>query len=219
MHSLKQYNNWIQAVSDLQSQFPEVAPHVGGRTALVLHGYGHYAEFRPRRVFLYSPARFRFPRSFRETFPEPGYRYASWSKWRLFRNGLADVRKRWDLMQTKVVDGMPLRVSCPELAMLEMACAVEHEFVFDEAAKIVEGMGSVNGHLLQTLLENCTCRKVRRVVCFLSKWAAFDWDSELELSRLDLGARTIQVVQHGIKDSTFRITVPREYAETETCPF
>jgi len=104
-------------------------------------------------------------------------------------------------------------ISSPELAAMEMLYLIPNEQSFDEALKITEGLTTLRPQLVQSLLEECNSVKVKRLFLFMAEKSQHTWFKELNLTKLNLGSGKRMIIQNGVLDKKYHITVPREYAE------
>lgn len=171
--------------------------HVGGLTALELHGYGHYAGERP--LFVFAPAGVRMPAWFEEA------------------AGCHVVLSATDFLEkatkatigTLFSEGLALPVSSPERAALEMLYRVPRHIGVAEAMELVAGLAWMRVDVLQPLLEACSNIKVKRLFLYCAREAGHSWYALLERSRIDLGFGKRELVKGGRLDKEFLLTVPQ----------
>jgi hypothetical protein len=179
--------------------------HVGGRSALELHGYGpNLAPGAPTSVIVYSdeplpswlhqlPDMPRFEaRTIAPIFPTEGTGSTAATVAPL------DTAARY-----------PLLVSVPERAWLELLADVPHRVTFEMADAIGDAMRTLRPTLLQRLLEATRSVKVRRLALWFADRHAQPWRERLEPDRIDLGTGNRTLVPKGRLDPTYRITYPR----------
>ena len=216
--------SWQQVVVSLQGllQFPVV---VGGRTALELHGFSHYASpAGPQAVHLYGDK------------PLPGWvsklalhqRLVNHNAKRLFRtHSIAEDagRTTWRPQEqsfsgevlapggslTRLSWGQwdwPLGLSTPERAILELLDELPERETFHQVDKLMESLRTLSPRRLQRLLEDCRKVKVKRLFLWFARRHRFSWLPHLEQERLDLGKGKRMLVRGGKLDVTYLITVP-----------
>lgn len=194
---------WERVVASLQ-HLMGYPVHVGGRTALELHGYGHYlTPDGPTRVELYADPPLpgwleKLP--FQQTFH--AHRAST-----LFRDDELEVRT------TKPLDDeapYPLIVATPERAWLEMLEGVPNRESFHHADMIGESLRTLGPRRLQALLEACRSVKVRRLALWFADRHDHPWRARLERDRIDLGSGKRMLVRGGRLDPTYLITVPKD---------
>ena len=216
--------SWQQVVVSLQGllQFPVV---VGGRTALELHGFSHYASpAGPQAVHLYGDK------------PLPGWvpklalhqRLVNHNAKRLFRtHSIAEDagRTTWRPQEqsfsgevlapggslTRLSWGQwdwPLGLSTPERAILELLDELPERETFHQVDKLMESLRTLSPRRLQRLLEDCRKVKVKRLFLWFARRHRFSWLPHLEQERIDLGKGKRMLVRGGKLDVTYLITVP-----------
>ncbi|RQR79141.1 hypothetical protein DIE11_17220 [Burkholderia sp. Bp9012] len=147
------------AVLFLQRHVPGL--HIGGKSALALHGVRHNLHLHHRdTLVLWGDSRFTLPAWFTTRFPAR-YAYA-----RLFDWPDTDLSTR----SLATPPGMPetLRVSVAERAVLELLYDVGVKESLDEARNLFDSLRSPRKELLGQLLSCCTSIKAVRL--FLT-WA------------------------------------------------
>jgi hypothetical protein len=189
---------WQGALYSLQAQL-RLPVHVGALTALELSGNSHYVRFAGTRAYLFSPLNVALPLWFR----------THWGD---------DVRH----VQTKLLppdlgltkqeapEGFALKTSGVERAALELLHLAPKEFDLVEASLIVEGMTSLRPQLMQSLLEQCTSIKVRRLFLYLAERANLPVMRHLDLGRIDLGTGDRSLVPNGRYVAKYQLLLPSE---------
>lgn len=87
---------------------------------------------------------------------------------------------------------------------------------FDEAFLIMENLANLRSEMVWRLLVMCRSIKVRRLFMFMAEKHGHPWESDLDVSRLDLGKGKRMIVPKGRFDKKYQITVPRDdYEEVE----
>lgn len=184
--------------------------HPGGKTALSLLGYGHFLEWGEDAPLW--------------VFGRPGERLPAWFVRGPWKDRLRFVaaslfEESAGLSATFVereVDGLPLRLSSPERAMLEVLYSVPRQQSVEEAALLMEGLPTLRPKLVQSLLESCTSVKVKRLFLALAELSNHAWLSKLDLSRVDLGSGKRQIVSGGRLHPKYRITLPASLVKGST---
>ena len=184
--------------------------HVGGLSALNLHGLAHYLPLGGEaRIDLWSHG-------------ETATRLPAWvtaikipqtlvlHAQRLFeapaaKEGLANL-------PTHVRD-WTLTVSSPERAILEVLSLVDETTAsFTHAAELFEGLSALRPALVQQLLEGCRSIKVKRLFLFLAKRQATPWSRKLKIDRITIGQGKRLVTRGGRLNAHFSITVPERFS-------
>jgi hypothetical protein len=177
--------------------------HVGGLTALSLQGYWHYIGERP--LFLYGPSRTRLPAWFGG---------AASREVRFTPTNFLDAAPQ-ESLRSITAEGVVIRLSTPERAVLEMLYHVPGQVGFEESLEIVGGLASLQVDLMQSLLERCSSVKVKRLFLYCARESAHSWYSLLDRSRIDLGAGNRELVKGGKLDKEFLLTVVANPYATE----
>jgi len=202
---------WQGVVLALQ-RLAQQPVHVGGLSALNLHGLAHYLPLGGEaRIELWSHA-------------ETGIHLPAWVPaihipqalvlhiQRLFektaaQEGLANL-------PTHVRD-WTLTVSSPERAILEVLSLVDETAAsFTHAAELFEGLSALRPALVQQLLEGCRSIKVKRLFLFLATRQDTPWSRKLTIGRITTGQGKRLVTRGGRLDTRFSITVPEQYSVT-----
>lgn len=147
----------LSAVRLLQAQVDGL--HIGGKSALELHGIRHNLKVRDSLV-LWTNRRFGIPRWFAERFPSRSVHA------KLFDTTAPELPSATISTPPGVLEGV--HTSTPERAALEMLYEVGvHESV-EEARHIFEGLSGLRSDVVGGLLASCT--SVKAVRLFL-KWS------------------------------------------------
>ena len=194
---------WESVVASLQ-HLMNYDVHVGGRTSLELHGFGHYFQFAgPKRVELYTDAPLpgwlgKLP--FEQTFRAHRVRT-------LFRPMVMNVRTT-EPLEADVP--YPLIVATRERAWIEMLAAVPRQESFHHADKIGESLHTLGPRRMQTLLEACKSVKAKRLTLWFADRHGHPWLARIERDRIDTGSGKRMLVRGGRLDPTYLITVPKD---------
>ncbi len=195
---------WAGAVYALQNQL-SLKVHVGGKTALEMKGYAHYLSEKLQQVFLYGAPRQKLPAWFKN---HPWKTNIVFTATNLFpedcREGFSEFQK----------NEFSIRISSPERAALEMLYHVPGKVSFDEASLILENLFNLRPAVLQPLLEACTNIKVKRVFLYMAKHHQHPWFSQLRTADIELGRGKRVIVKHGMLDTQYQITVPKNTMES-----
>lgn len=172
--------------------------HIGGRTALELHGYSHYLEIDSKETVLYAPQGTKLP---------------SWilnNKWNTkpvlvrtsflpYNMGLTDFN----------VNGLNIKISDPARAIMECLVLAPKKFDLDEAYEIMEGLMSLRPSNVQKLLEQCKSIKVKRLFLYLAEKAKHSWFNYLDQEKINIGMGKRSLVKDGIFIPKYKITIPQ----------
>ena len=184
--------------------------HVGGLSALNLHGLAHYLPLGGEsRIYLWPHggtvarlpawvAAVKLPQALvlhGQRLLEPA----------ADREGLTNLPTR--------VRDWTLTVSSPERAILEVLSLVDTTSAsFTHAAELFEGLPALRPALVQSLLEGCRSIKVKRLFLFLATRQDKPWSRKLAVARVTLGRGKRLVTRGGRLDTRFSITVPERFS-------
>lgn len=188
---------WLGAVFGLQQKSQSF--HPGGRTALELSGLAHFlplGESHP--LFLFSRSGERLPTWFQGL---------PWSK------RVRHVRTNFlpdDLGFNQHQEGeLVVTISAPERATLEFLQTLAPTATeYEHANLIFEGLGTLRPNGLQSLLEQCSSVKVKRLFLHLAERHNHAWFKSLDLTKVSLGSGKRALVAGGRLDPKYLITVP-----------
>lgn len=190
---------WQQVVYSLTLLGHDV--HIGHVTALAYHGYEHYLKLAgSTKIRLYSKQ--SLPSWVEKVNINPGFVTI---KRNLFSDnliGIVDVPfGTWD---------WPIRYATAERAFIELASTIESKEEILQAVVMMEGAANLRPNLLQRLLEACENIKTKRLFLWLARSVEHSWYHHIDISRINLGAGKRQIVQGGVLDEQFLITVPKK---------
>ncbi len=184
--------------------------HVGGLSALNLHGLAHYLPLGGEsRIHLWSHSEIiaRFPAwvtaiTISQTLMLHGQRLFDTTT---AQEGLTNL-------PTPIRD-WTLAVSSPERAILEVLSLVDETTAsFTHAAELFEGLSALRPALVQQLLEGCRSIKVKRLFLFLATRQHAPWSRKLTIDRVTIGQGKRLVTRGGRLDTRFSITVPERFS-------
>lgn len=190
---------WEGAVRALQMQS---SVHPGGKTALEMKGYAHFLTLGNKTVELFSGIKEPLPKWFRN------------QNWMKSINHISTKLFQYDDSKIYIncdVKNISLKISSPELAILEMLFLVPKIHSFDEVNLIMESLTTLRADLLQTLLEKCNSVKVKRMFLFLAERHGHFWFEDLDQTKIYLGSGKREIVKEGRLNKKYNITVPKEY--------
>jgi len=192
--------NWQGVLYGLQKK-NNASIHAGGKTALILKGYGHYLSSIEGRAYLFSDRKENF-----------NVWLSKFKNVVLRRNEVFDYKEEKYFIMFNT-GNFQIKISSPELAAMEMLYLVPQEQSFDEAAKITEGLATLRPAIIQDLLQNCNSVKVKRLFLFMAENYDHPWMKELNLENINLGSGKRSIVNDGVLNKKYNLTVPREYAK------
>lgn len=176
---------------------------VGGRTAIEHQGFAHYLSGSgPLTIHLYG------------TQPPPGWLFKLPLS-ETFSFHRADVLFKFTqathhraLREVAGPSDLPLRVSTPERALLEMLDELPTHESFHQIDMIVDGLQSLSPKRLQTLLADCKSVKVKRLFFWFSERHQPPWLKQIDQTSVNLGSGKRMLVKGGKLDPKYLITVP-----------
>ena len=190
--------SWTGGIWAIQNQLG-MRIHVGGKTALEMHGYRHFVPLgKGYLVYLFGSHNQQLPRWFKAY---------SWDvKPRLIMTNLFDASSELGLTQ-KNMGTYLITLSTPERAIMELLHLVPHEASFDDAQLLMEGLATLRPSLVQNLLVICRSLKVRRLFMYLAEKNNLPWVAKVDLSKVDFGKGKRVIVKGGRFDTKYKITV------------
>jgi hypothetical protein len=189
---------WEGGLYAVQNQ-TELHVHVGGLTALSIHGVSHYIRTGKLTIYLYSPQETKLPSWF--------YAYDWGVNVEHVRTGFLP----YDVGLTATDRAnFSLAISSVERAILECLYYVPDGMDFMEAYQILSGLMNLRPRLVQKLLEQCNSVKVKRLFLYMVDKANHSWFKYLDKSSIDCGSGTRTVIKNGVYDPAYQITVPKE---------
>ena len=172
--------------------------HVGGKSALALHGVRHSLAVRETLV-LWADQRFALPKWFTARFPARAV-FAG-----LFDTLDPDLVRKTLSTPPGVLDG--LHVSTPERAALEMLYEVGTHESLDEARGVFEGLRNLRTDVLGRLLAACTSVKAVRLFLTWSREAGLV-DVDALRQRFDLRVGSASRWVNRLPDGTLLLLKP-----------
>ena len=92
--------------------------------------------------------------------------------------------------------------------MLEVLYFVPKEQSYEEARLLMEGLTTPRLKIVQTLLENCTSVKVKRLFMVLAEGCGHAWVRKLDISNVNFGKGKRMLVRGGRLNAKYNISVP-----------
>jgi len=190
---------WQSALYTLQT-LKQLPVHVGGLSAIELRGHSHFIR-NQTSIRLYGDV-FRLPLwCYQLSFNNTKFIYTKSSPWKSgFSEAISEYSK----------DSFKIRVSSLERAIMEFLHGVPQHHTYEEAAYLTEGLNLLRPQVVQTLMEQCTSVKVKRLFLHLATACQHAWLSKINRSRIDLGKGIRQIEANGYLDTQHSICVPTE---------
>lgn len=220
---------WQSVVATLQLNEGSWS-HVGGRTAIVQRGLGHYARTREAETIqLFGPERLpswvnklglpeRLEQRSDAAFGE--LRVCRDEKGVLHRFGKKEEsispEKLPDLALVEVKWGTfdwPLIFSTEERAILELLQNVPERESIHEAYVLLQGLVNLRPQRVSALLRACHSIKAKRLFLALAERIGHAWFRHLELKGVDLGSGKRSIFPGGKLDAKYHITLPADLGE------
>ena len=118
-------------------------------------------------------------------------------------------------VETMTVNQHDLLVSSPERAILECLNLPEASSSLLDIYNIMESMTTLRPKLVQTLLENCTSQKVKRLFLYKAEKSGHSWYKALKLENINLGTSRFMITPTGKYINKYNMTISKELAEYE----
>lgn len=215
---------WQHVVASLQL-LHESYLHVGGKTALVQRGLGHYVQMGGTgTILLYGPE--ALPSwvnklGLKERFAaRPDAMFGALRAWRDHHGALRDFHDQ--PLSPQKLDEFGLRevtwgawdwkllFSSEERAILELLQDVPaRESVYD-ADVLLQGLANLRPQRVMGLLKACTSVKVKRLFLALAERHGHAWFKHLDPSKLDLGRGKRMLVPGGKLHPKYLVTLPAD---------
>jgi len=190
---------WPGAVRAIQSQL-RLSVHVGGLTALHLFGVSHYLIFNVRNptFYLYSTIleKVSLPKWFQQYFVN-----CCFEQKKLFKSDVS--------LSTRDVNGVKLKVSSPERAILEVLALVPNKVTLLYAYELIEGLDRLRSEVVQQLLEACLSYKVKRLFLYLAEKCNLPCFDALNLDKIQLGSGKRVIGDGGHYSSKWLLSLPK----------
>lgn len=170
---------WPGAVFGLQNLDRELV-HVGGETALALHGLAHFLEAGPPRVQLFGGPRTRLPKWMSDNQWNGVFEYTT--------SVLFDEPAQKIALTETLVEQIPITMSTSERALLEVLHDVPEPITVGQASTYFRAATTVRPRVIQELLEACRSVKVKRLLFLIADHSGLRWVNRLDRDRVDLGA-------------------------------
>jgi Transcriptional regulator, AbiEi antitoxin, Type IV TA system/Transcriptional regulator, AbiEi antitoxin N-terminal domain len=183
---------------------------VGGRTALELQGFAHYLSTGQREIHLYGSGK------------QPNWvlmlknehKFVFHNVERLFESDVSLHNTDNDVFQSSTIEQpwgqweLPITMSSPERAILELLDEVPKRETFHQADSFMEGLQNLSPGRLQVLLAACRSIKVKRLFLWFAERHKHAWLKQLDRKAINLGHGKRMIARGGKLDPMFNITIP-----------
>lgn len=195
--------DYYGALHTLQTQ-ANLKIHAGGRSAFSMLGKSHYLELDTKKLILFGSQNNRLPTWFEKYDWQITVEYYS-SNFLPPEMGLVDIQ----------IKEFNIKVSGEIRALMEcLYLAPQHQELI-ECYELMESMNNLHPKKVQQLLEHCSSVKVKRLFLCLAEKLKHEWFNYLDLSNIDLGKGKRSIVQNGILDKKYQITVPKYWSKND----
>ncbi|MFN7096734.1 MAG: type IV toxin-antitoxin system AbiEi family antitoxin domain-containing protein [Gammaproteobacteria bacterium] len=190
--------SWQSAIDALTTQL-HYPIHIGGRSALRYWGHQHFIQQQNADVYLFT-----------EKTPIQLPQWVNQFSW---KNGqIVLVNKELfpsneGIMQ--VAEGvLHFKVSTPERAILEILSQVPQKQEYAEAVYLTESLLNLRPAPLQSLLEQCTSLKVKRLFLQIADMCSLPCMKLINLDKIDLGKGKQMIGEGGYYYPKYHLSVP-----------
>ncbi len=181
---------------------------VGGKSALEIKGLGHYLVMNTiPTLWLYSSSLSRLPKWVFELKKIAQFQF---QHTKLFSDKTLEIPTRGIDFLEHEFDRLNMTYSSPERAIFELLEGVPAKQTFEEAKLIFENLAILRSHVVQSLLENCTSIKAKRLFLYFAEESGHSWFSKLNLSKVNLGKGKRAISPKGRFNAKYQILIPRE---------
>ncbi|HJK86943.1 MAG TPA: type IV toxin-antitoxin system AbiEi family antitoxin domain-containing protein [Candidatus Megaira endosymbiont of Nemacystus decipiens] len=173
--------------------------HVAARSAFSIQGKSHYLEFNTKKIILFATNKDRkLPEWFKNF--DWGIEFEIHSS-----NFLpADL----GVLHFPIKE-FSVKISGEIRAFMECLYLIPNYQELTECYELMEGMNNLHPKKVQELLCNCNSIKVKRLFLYLAEKVGHEWFNYLDLSNIDLGSGKRKIVEDGVFDKKYKITVPK----------
>lgn len=202
--------DWV--VPLLSAQWLGYEVHIGGPTALTLHGYTHYLTIGEKAVaYLYSDDP---PKWMKRLELSSELRLRSTKLFNDPEIGLEKTRPS-DQGGGLTAWEQPVSLSTPERAILETLDELPRNEGFGTVDALFESLTNLRPRLLNLLLQDCQSVKVKRLFFVYADKHAHAWRKHLDPKAFDLGSGDRALTPGGRLHPQYRITVPQDLLPTD----
>lgn len=196
--------DWLGGLYAIQSQL-KLPIHLGGKAALGRQGSAHFLGLGREAVTLFAA---------------PGTRLPSWftaHDWNVQINLYTTNLFSKDLgLQTENVGTFSIMLSSRERSMFELLYLAPQSQSLEEAKLIMGSLTNLRPQLVQSLLEDCSSIKVKRLFMLLAEGLNMPWVRRLNLEKVDFGTGARTLIKGGKTHPKYLLTVPAElFGEVE----
>jgi len=191
---------WQNALNAIQKQ-TDTKVHVGGLSALELHGFSHYFRISHNSLHLFSPLKTKLPKWFLDYSWEIDIQHH-------LSSFLQTDSGTKELEQNKTV----VTVSTPERAIMECLYLAPQKMDLVECFHLFEGLVNLKPKLVNDLLLQCNSVKVKRLFLYMAEKANHQWFHFLKTDKIDLGKGNRMLSEKGVYVPKYLLSIPKELA-------
>jgi len=196
--------DWRGIIRFLQKE-ERLPIHVSKKTALELHGHGHYVPLGEKeRVEVTSFERINFPKWTQSL----DYPYTF-----VFRK--SSLLSHECFLSECTENGFQIFISYRELAILELIDSIDLSYSLETAENYMNALTTLRPDVVQRLLEKCRSIKAKRVFLYLADKLNLPFFKKLDLDKISLGSGKRMIVKGGELNKKYQITVDRDYGENQ----
>lgn len=191
---------WLSVIYALQF-YLKLPIHVGGKSALSLLGRGHFVPASGLHAI--------------NLFKSQNCRVPSWLK------HISEIKIEFHLCNSKLfgndtdegiidkeVEGINIKLSSPERAMLEVVHLVPTKQTYEEALLLMEGLADLRPKIANTLLQQCNSIKTKRLFLHMADKCNHPWLKKIDINLVELGHGKRQIGEGGVYDNKYQLSVP-----------
>lgn len=173
--------------------------HPGGRTALAILGKGQYLELAQKNIVLFGNNGEKLPKWFSNH---------DWGM-NLSYHRSDFLPPEMGLIDTNL-SNFEIKISSSIRALLECLHLAPQKQELLECYEIMESLNNLRPDHVQALLEKCKSIKVKRLFLFMAEKSGHSWFSRLDTEKFDLGIGVRSIVDNGVYEQKYKITLPPE---------
>lgn len=193
--------SWTGVVYSIQ-QLLELQIHIGAKTALQLLGRAHYIPLGElNRIFLFSE---------QHRIPTPLWlsNVEALHVEFLITNRLLTTPEDTTGIIERDFNGLKIRLSAPERAILEVMQLIPRWQTYEEAYLLMENLTNLRPKIVQELLEKCISIKAKRLFLHCADSCEHAWLNEVDLKSINLGSGKRKIGEGGVYDPKYQLSVP-----------
>lgn len=177
--------------------------YVGAHSALELSGFSHFVPMGKPILMVGHPTAEPVPDWLKKNEFESELHFFSTNT---FKTPLFYLHKEREFQ---------IPVSVPEQAFLECLLLAPMRYSYMDLYYLMEQLTTLRPEVLQSILENTTSCKVKRMFLYMAGKARHYWFECLDKSKINLGSSKYQLSKNGIYIPEYKITVPKELYDYE----